>query len=279
MRRPDPGHQAHRKSPFDRSPVAVGVWGSAQPMRLTTEGVRLTGMQSNNAPGRFPSTAWSMIAGLQGDSEVLARSLEALARSYWKPIFSFLRQALRMEHQDAEDVTQSFLAWLVEGGVLETYDPARGPFRPYLKTLLRNFVLNYRRAKRAEKRGGAAHHVHFDDIDEAKLRTGEQDSPETLFDVAWAEELIDRATKRLQEQMQDEGKDTEFAIFEAYELGPPGELPTYESVALALGVSANTVRHQLYKIRDRLRGEIRAELRNTVQDVNQLEQEWRDLLG
>lgn len=235
-------------------------------------------MKPNTGNGHFPSTAWSMIAGLRGDEETLTRSLEALARSYWSPIYSFLRRALRIEAQEAEDVTQSFLVWLVEGSVLRNYDPARGAFRPYLKTLLRNFARNHWRNKQAKKRGGGVRQVSLELLEWEDLQT-EEDSPEAIFDQAWAEELIGRATARLRDQMSSQGKEAEFAIFEAYEFAPAGTLPTYASVAKQLEVSPNTVRHQLNRIRELLRVEIRAELRNTVRDADQLEREWQELLG
>lgn len=227
--------------------------------------------------GQFPSTAWSMIASLQADGSQRVAGLESLARSYWKPIYSYLRQALRQEHAEAEDLTQSFLAWLLAGDVLKQFDPARGSFRPYLKTLLHGFTRNQRRVARAQKRGGGQAPVPLGELGGDAIADRRDEGPEAAFDRAWVAELVERASERVRAHYAQADDSTTFEIYLAYDQPPAGVLPTYASVAEQFGVDVRHVRQRLSQVRERLRAEIRLELRDTVRDSAQLESEWQAL--
>jgi RNA polymerase sigma factor (sigma-70 family) len=218
-----------------------------------------------------------MLRDLQGPQR--RSGLERLSRRYWKPVYCFVRQAFRVQREDARDLTQSFFTWLLTSDVLDRFDPQQGRLRHFLKGVVRNFVRNEQAGQRAVRRGGKSDRIALGDLPSADLPDPRAVDPEQAFDEAWVGELIERATERVQKQLTDEGRSGDFEIFVAYEMAPPGEHPTYESVAKQLGVSANTVRHQLFKIRERIRTEIRAELRDTVRGDEQLEAEWRELFG
>src|SRR5690242_16345019 len=81
---------------------------------------------------RFESTNWTIVlaAGKQGSAEA-QRALESLCRTYWYPLYAFVR---RMGHQahDAEELTQEFFARLLLRNDLARVDPAKGKFRSFL---------------------------------------------------------------------------------------------------------------------------------------------------
>src|SRR6266550_2853570 len=53
----------------------------------------------------FTTTHWSVVLEAQGESPAAQEALEKLCRTYWRPIFAFLRrQGLRPD--EAEDITQ-----------------------------------------------------------------------------------------------------------------------------------------------------------------------------
>ena len=229
--------------------------------------------------GQFPETAWSMISQLHKGEEQRRQGLETLCGAYWGPICSFLRWALRVEPDVAQELTQAFFAWVIESPVLTGFDSQKGSFRSFLKGLLHNFVRNHRRGEGRLKRGGGQANVALDAIPQGLIADSKAKTPEEVFDEAWVDQLIDRATNRVRDQLSNEVKLKELEIFEAYEFPPPGVLPTYGSVAKQLDVSANTVRHQLFRVRERVRVELRAELRDTVSSSEQLEDEWRQLFA
>ena len=104
--------------------------------------------------GRFDSTHWSVVLAA-GDS-ALAESqpaLEALCRTYWEPLYAFVRRQ-GYGPEDAQDLTQGFWLWLLESKHLRVADPARGRFRSFLLCRLKHFLSDDRKKARAQKRGG-----------------------------------------------------------------------------------------------------------------------------
>ena len=73
-----------------------------------------------------PTTRPSFVARLSSsEPEERARAVEALVRSYWKPVYKYLRLRFRKTNDDAKDLTQSFLAHALEKGWTERYDARR----------------------------------------------------------------------------------------------------------------------------------------------------------
>lgn len=234
--------------------------------------------------GDFPPTTWSMVVDLRGDTE-RQRGLETLCKRYWKPIYCYVRRRLRRGNEDAKDLTQGFFAWLVHGRVLERYDPERASFRLYLKGLLRNYARNLQQAEGRRKRGGGLRHLSLSIPDaevqglEAVLADPRVESPEAAFEKAWVDGLIERGLERTRQALLEAGHELRLRVYEAYELAGPGEQPTYRSVAEAFGIEVSAVRNHLFAVRERLRSEIRRELRETVSSAEQLEEEWRLVFG
>lgn len=227
---------------------------------------------------KFPDTTWSLLHSLSWSDPRRRSGLEALCRGYWSAIHAFLRAELRVDSERAADLTQGFFTWLIESPVLDRYDAPQGPFRRFLCGLVRNYARNKLRALRAQKRGGGRELVSLDGFPFAGLPDSSEVSPEEAFDEAWVTELMNSATNRLLKRLSEEGRDLDRRAFEAYELAPPGELPTYASVAREVGLSAGAVRSRLYRVRERLRGEMLAQLRETVSSRAELEAEWADVL-
>lgn len=228
----------------------------------------------------FPQTTWGLVSRIHKQHQDRQRGLETLCKRYWKPIYCYVRRAWRKSNEDAKDLTQAFFLWLCDGEVLLKYDPQQSSLRFYLKGLLRNYMRNHEQALKRLKRGGGQGPAPLEDelggLSElvADERT---ESPEEAFDRAWVDELIERATVKTRERCLANGHEVRFRCFEEYELAPPGTQPTYAAVAETLGIKASDVRNHLFAVRELLRSEIRAELRETVSDPEQLEAEWREL--
>ncbi len=61
----------------------------------------------------FTTTHWSVVLEAQGESPAAQEALEKLCRTYWRPIFAFLRRQ-GLPPEEAEDITQGFFAQLLE---------------------------------------------------------------------------------------------------------------------------------------------------------------------
>jgi len=107
------------------------------------------------ASGRFNTTHWSVVllAG-EGRSPQSAAALEELCRTYWQPLYSFIR---RQGHgpDDAQDLTQTFFARLLERNDLVAIDRRKGKFRTFLLTALTHFLSNERDYARAANAAAA----------------------------------------------------------------------------------------------------------------------------
>ena len=57
----------------------------------------------------FLTTHWSVVLCAQGDSPLARDALEKLCRSYWRPLYAFVRRE-GYSPEEAEDLTQEFFA-------------------------------------------------------------------------------------------------------------------------------------------------------------------------
>ncbi len=232
--------------------------------------------------GDFPVTSWGMVLNLQrSTSEERSRALETLCRRYWKPVVIFARRAWSKSIEDAKDLAQAFFLDMIDGEALSRYSPERGGFRTYLKMLLRRFEADQHDAARALKRGGRTRTLTLDDS-AAPLKEFVADAsastPEDLFDQEWKKQVLERAIDRTKRFFADAGRGRQFEVFEAYDLSSDGKA-TYGQIGERLGLKETVVRNYLFEVRERLRGEIRAELSQTVASLDQLEEEWTALFG
>src|SRR5438046_7706231 len=100
----------------------------------------------------FTTTHWSVVLEAQGESPAAQEALEKLCRTYWRPIFAFVRrQGLRPD--EAEDITQGFFAELLERGSLDAVRKEKGRLRSFLLGGLKYFLANEQRRAMAVKRG------------------------------------------------------------------------------------------------------------------------------
>ena len=88
----------------------------------------------------FVTTHWSVVWNArQKDSPDSAAARERLCRSYWSPLYHYIRRAGYSPH-DAQDLTQEFLSRFLHREWLEHLKDQRGKFRNFLLTFLKNFL-------------------------------------------------------------------------------------------------------------------------------------------
>ena len=94
----------------------------------------------------FATTHWSVVltAGRQ-DTTSAASALEKLCKTYWYPLYAYVRRRGYSPH-DAQDLTQGFFACLLERQSLRNVDPNKGRFRSFMLGAL-NYFLAAERAK------------------------------------------------------------------------------------------------------------------------------------
>jgi RNA polymerase sigma factor (sigma-70 family) len=231
----------------------------------------------------FPETQAALVTGLRSaDREERTTAFTAFCRGYWKPIYSYVRLAWAKGNEEAKDMTQAFLLWLLEGEALDRFESERGSFRRYLKVLLRSFVGHQAAALGRLKRGGGTLTLSLDAeaprIDEF-LRESRISDPEAAFERAWRVELVDQAIERVKSRYVERGQEGAFGVFSDYALGTGAENPTYEQLAERYGWSVDEVRKGLARVRQDLRREIHVELVRLTGSDREAQDEWNALFG
>jgi len=230
------------------------------------------------AQAAFPSTQWSEVLDA-GDSQspVGIAALEGLCRSYWPPLYSFLRWQGHSPH-DAEDLVQGFLARVLAREDLAGVGPEKGRFRTFLLTSLRNFVIKQALREGALKRGGGQIPISID-AEEAERHCGPDltaVSPEAAFDRRFAQAVVTHAFAALREEYRARGKEMLFETLAPYLDG--AEPDGYEAPAAQLGITPGAMAVSVHRMRGRLRELLRAEIRQLCASASEEEQEMKHLL-
>jgi RNA polymerase sigma-70 factor (ECF subfamily) len=229
--------------------------------------------------GQFSTTRWSVVlAAGQAVSPESAAALEKLCRAYWQPIYVFARRRGRND-ADAKDLTQQFFARLLERQDFAGLDPSRGKFRTFLLTAFTHFLANdYDRAT-ALKRGGGKMILSLDELSFEELdwvAATDHSSPATVFDLRWAQAILQAALQQLKLEMAGAGKECQFEELKPF-LTVNADAGEYAAAAQRLNVEAGSVPVLVHRLRQRYRELVRAEVTQTVRSPAELDEEMRHL--
>ncbi len=137
-----------------------------------------------------------------------------------------------LQPADCDDVVQDVLAALTQSMPGFTYDPAKGKFRSYLKTVTLHAIFARSRQKRGE--------VSLEQVCSAAERAATDDEVEALWNEQWRQYHLTRAMQAIDVEFNRADR----AAFERYALD--GE--SAEAVAKELGMSVD----QVYKAKSRI---------------------------
>ena len=227
----------------------------------------------------FVTTHWSVVltAG-RSDTTQAHNALAKLCQTYWHPLFAYVR---RRGHspEDAQDLTQSFFAHLLEHNAVSTVSPDKGRFRSFLLASLNHFLSDEWDKARAQKRG-AGKVVSLDtESAETWLRQqpSENLSPEKAFELRWAITLLEQVYQRLEEEHRQQGKAELFDALRTTLAGPGNSAP-YAELASRLGMNEGAVKAAVHRLRQRYRALLRQTISETVGSEAEVEEELRYLL-
>ena len=117
----------------------------------------------------FATTHWSVVlAASPVHSPRALEALERLCRTYWYPLYPFVRRQ-GASAEDAEDLTQAFFAHLLRKDFLNNVRQGKGRFRSFLLACLKHFLADDWNKARRLKRGGASPALSLD-IEQAEER-------------------------------------------------------------------------------------------------------------
>ena len=232
--------------------------------------------------GVFTTTHWSVVlAAGQDCSPQSTEALEQLCRTYWYPVYLYVR---RRGHsvEDAQDLTQQFFAQLLEKRFFTLADPARGRFRSFLLLALERFLINeWKRAHRL-KRGGEGHWMSLN-TQEGEQRYAEEPATATLtpdraYERRWAMTLLEQALAAVRQEYIAAGNARVFE--ELAELLWGKDVSTsYAQTGERLGLTEGAARGAMHRLRERYRERLRAEVAHTVAHPGEVEDELRYLIA
>lgn len=234
----------------------------------------------------FPPTRTSVVDDLSSvDPQARAAAYEALARSYWQPVYAYIRLRRRRSREDAQDLTQEFFARVFEREYLARYDVTKARFRTFVRTCLDGFLSNEAQAAARLKRGGAfvIDSVDFArfDADLAGHARSEEPDPERWFHREWVRALFAESVERLRVHADERGHAIAFTLFARYDVEPEGASPrpTYAQLARETGLAVTDVTNELAWARRAFREIVLERLRTICASDAEFRAEARDLLG
>jgi RNA polymerase sigma factor (sigma-70 family) len=229
----------------------------------------------------FITTIWSVVlAAGKSDSAQAAEALEQLCRTYWYPLYVFVRRQGHAAH-DAEDLTQEFFARFLEKEYFERADPARGRFRCFLLACLKNFLTEQHRHAGRLKRGGGQTLLAWDSQtaeERYQLEPADPATPEKIYDRRWALTLLEKTLARLGDEQAAAGKQQVFAQLKDYLWGEGGGTG-YAEVAARLQMTEGTLKVAVHRLRQRYRELLREEVAHTVATAAETDAELRYLIS
>jgi RNA polymerase sigma-70 factor (ECF subfamily) len=227
----------------------------------------------------FATTHWTVVLAAGRSSAPEAdRALEELCRTYWYPLYAFVRRQGHSK-EDAEDLTQGFFARFLERNYLEGLRSEKGRFRAFLLAALKHFLANeHDRAGRQKRGGGVAPlSLNWQDAD-ARYQIDPADllSPNKLYDRAWATTLLEQVIARLRDECAAEGKGQVFQQLKPFLTMGKNAIP-YAQAAASLGLNEGAARVAVHRLRKRYRELLRQEIAQTLSEPADLEEELRAL--
>ncbi len=246
----------------------------------------MSGHENMEAPGAagqtlFATTHWSVVlAAADPETPKAAAALENLCRSYWYPLYAYVRRR-GYGPEDAQDLTQEFFARFLEKGFFRLADPARGRFRTFLLKSLQHFLADeWKRAHRA-KRGGGTLPLSLDGAAaEARYAAGLADTatPERLYEEHWAMTLLEQVLEQMREDYVRTGKARLFEVCQDFLWGPDPSV-SYAALAQDLAMTEGAFRGAVHRLREQYRERLRAEVAHTVSHPGEVDAELHYLIS
>jgi len=240
-------------------------------------------------------TNWALIMDASNpDAEHAAHARERLVRRYWPAVYAYIRRTGRTV-DDAAELTQGFVCDVILGNNLfGKAKPAKGSFRAFLLTCLKNFLREQHRDAHAAKRSprfpgsgagagpGAAATFQMRDADLADADPHPSHSPEQAFSAQWARRVVHRVLDRVHRDCLAGALEVHWRVFEARIARPMltnQPSATYASLVNSLALrDAAQAANMMITVKRRFARAMLQEVAHTVSNPKETEDELRALL-
>jgi len=237
---------------------------------------------TQNGAAAFTTTHWSVVLAAQGPSPAAQAALDKLCRTYWRPIYGFVRRQ-GIEPEEAKDLTQGFFALLLERRDLDTVRKEKGRLRSYLLTSLKHFLTNEYYRGMAIKRGEGQRLIPLEDLRESErvgFEPADTLATDQIYERRWALSVLDQVLGRLGDEYRAAGP-AAAGLFDRLQksLTDEPDRPSQADTAHKFGMTENAVKQAFYRLRQRYRHLLREEIAHTVMAPGDIEDELRHLIA
>jgi len=242
--------------------------------------VRNEQQEMGPAAQRFNTTHWSVVlAAGEASSPDAQAALEKLCRTYWYPLYAYVRRKGHSAH-DAEDLTQGFFAQLL---ARESISQVRGEgkFRSFLLSALEHFLAAEWNRARRQKRGGNCSVISLDapkPEERYKLEPLDEQTAERIYERRWAMIALEQALDKLQGECHAAHKDELFERMKGTLTGE-SDAVSYADLGARLKMSEGAVKVAAHRLRQRYGELVREEIAQTVSSQGELDEEIRHLFA
>jgi RNA polymerase sigma factor (sigma-70 family) len=228
----------------------------------------------------FATTHWSVVLTAQGRSPAADEALEKLCRTYWWPLYGFVRRS-GYKPEEAQDLTQGFFALLLERQDLDAVRQEKGRLRSFLLVSLKNFLGKAHRRAMAVKRGQGRPLVPLEELlarERADLEPADMLSADRIYERRWALTLLEQVLARLGEEYRVAGNARLFEQLKQ-KLTDESDRSSQAEIARELSMSENAVKQAFHRLRQRYRLLLREEIAHTVALPGDVEDELRHFIA
>ncbi len=232
----------------------------------------------------FETTRWSQISLVRTSSSDHQRTIiNKLIRTYWKPVYCYLRQK-GYDNERAKDLTQGFFHEIVLGrDLIRQADRSRGRFRTFLLTSLNHYVSNEHRRDSAVKRIPLSQ-AKKTDADELPDFLAEQlgITPEQAFNYTWATAILDEVLIEVKNSFCETGRTTYWEVFRERVLTPifkDAKPSSMVDICVKYGIdSGSKASNMIVTVKRRFRAVLELKLCKFVREDSTVESEFCELV-
>jgi len=266
--------------------MAIIVCGAIAKIRyLGTMAMRSDKYTSiGEATRSFQTTHWTAIETIGSDDSIDSKALVGdLLKSYWKPVYCYLRRKGH-NNEEAKDFTQGFFHEVVLGRkLIQRADRTKGRFRTLLLRALDRYLVSMHRKETAQKRIPKDRLISLEDSTFGELpeAAGNLDSDE-VFHYAWVCELLDQILEKVEIECCRRGMALHWNLFHDRVLQPIvtcTKPPTLAKLCQKYGVHATTkASGMIFTVKKRIQAATRCLLSESVASEHEIDEEVVELL-
>src|SRR5438093_8865349 len=206
-----------------------------------------------NGAGQFTATHWSVVlAAAQEPSPEASRALAELCRTYWYPLYAYVRRK-GYDEADAQDLTQEFFARFLEKNYFGSADRRKGKFRSFLLASMEHFLAKEWTRTHRLKRGGGQTIIAWDGCEPQeryRLEPPDEWTAERIYERRWALTVLEQAMSALGAEYAAAGKQRLFDELRPFISGDDHDI-AYPDVAARLQLSEGATRVAVHRLRQR----------------------------